>query len=61
VNRLREITVPAEKVIAAMNKMASEMDFECGSCDYQDVCDEADGLKGMRDKLMEKSKEALHG
>jgi len=61
VTRLKEITVPAEKVIAAMNKMASEMDFECGSCDYQDVCDEADGLKGMRDKLMEKSKETLHG
>ena len=61
VRRLKEITVPAEKIIAAMNKMASEMDFECGSCDYQDVCDEADGLKGMRDKLMEKSKEALHG
>jgi CO dehydrogenase/acetyl-CoA synthase beta subunit len=61
VRMLKEITSPAEKVIAAMNKMASEMDFECGSCDYQDVCDEADGLKGMRDKLMEKSKEALHG
>jgi hypothetical protein len=44
-----------------MNKMAAEMDFECGSCDYQEVCDEADGLKGMRDKLMEKSKETLHG
>jgi CO dehydrogenase/acetyl-CoA synthase beta subunit len=61
VHRLKEITAPSEKVIAAMNKMASEMDFECGSCDYQDVCDEAEGLKGMRDKLMEKSKEALHG
>ncbi len=61
VHRLKEITAPAEKIIAAMNKMAAEMDFECGSCDYQDVCDEADGLKGMRDKLMEKSKETLHG
>lgn len=61
VMRLKEITEPAEKIIAAMNKMASEMDFECGSCDYQDVCDEAQGLKGMRDKLMEKSREAVHG
>jgi CO dehydrogenase/acetyl-CoA synthase beta subunit len=61
VHKLKEITSPSEKVISAMNKMASEMDFECGSCDYQDVCDEAEGLKGMRDKLMEKSKEALHG
>jgi CO dehydrogenase/acetyl-CoA synthase beta subunit len=59
--RLRQITSPAERIISAMNKMAVEMDFECGSCDYQDVCDEADGLKDMRDKLMEKSKEALNG
>ena len=61
VGRLKEITSPAEKIIAAMNKMSGEMDFECGSCDYQDVCDEAEGLKGMRDRLMEKSKEAMHG
>lgn len=61
VSRLKEITAPAEKIIAAMNKMVSEMNFECGSCDYQDVCDEAEGLKGMRDSLREKSKEARHG
>jgi CO dehydrogenase/acetyl-CoA synthase beta subunit len=61
VSRIKEITAPAEKIIAAMNKMAGEMDFECGSCDYQDVCNEADGLKGMRDRLMEKTKRALHG
>jgi len=56
--RLREITSPAEKVIAAMNKMAAEMDFECESCDYQEVCDDASQLKAMRDKLMKKSQEA---
>jgi len=56
--RLREITSPAEKVIAAMNKMASEMDFECESCDYQEVCDDASQLKAMRDRLMKKSQEA---
>jgi hypothetical protein len=59
--RLREITSPAERIIAAMNKMAQEMDFECSSCDYQDVCDEAEGLKGMREKLMDKTREAQHG
>lgn len=52
--RLREITAPAEKIIAAMNKMAVEMEFDCTSCDYQDVCDEADGLRGMRDRLVNK-------
>jgi CO dehydrogenase/acetyl-CoA synthase beta subunit len=53
VSTVREITAPAEKIIAAMNKMAAEMDFECGTCDYQDVCDEADGLKNMRNRLKE--------
>lgn len=53
--RLREIASPAERIIGAMNKMAGEMDFECSSCDYQDVCDEADGLKGMRESLLKKT------
>jgi CO dehydrogenase/acetyl-CoA synthase beta subunit len=61
VSRLKEITSPAEKIIAAMNKMAGEMDFECETCDYQAVCDDATQLKSMRDSLMKKSKEAGHG
>jgi CO dehydrogenase/acetyl-CoA synthase beta subunit len=61
VARLKEITSPAEKIIAAMNKMAGEMDFECESCDYKAVCDDATQLKSMRDKLMKKTNEALHG
>ena len=56
--RLREITSGAEKVIAAMNKMAAEMDYECENCDYQEVCDDAFQLKAMRDRLMKKSQEA---
>jgi CO dehydrogenase/acetyl-CoA synthase beta subunit len=61
VARLREITSPAERIIAAMNKMAGEFDFDCSSCDYRDVCDEADGLKGMRDRLRDRTAEARHG
>jgi CO dehydrogenase/acetyl-CoA synthase beta subunit len=59
--RLKEIAAPAEKIISAMNKMVSELDHECTSCDYKSVCDEVDGLKGLREKLVEKSKEAVHG
>jgi len=59
--KLKEITSGAEKIIGAMNKMASEMDFECDTCDYQSVCDEATELKAMREKLMQKKKEAHHG
>lgn len=60
VARLKEITANSEKIIAAMNKMAGEFEYDCASCNYQEVCDEADGLKGMRDRLMKKSEEALH-
>ncbi len=61
VARLKEVTSPAEKIIAAMNKMAAEMDFECESCDYRAVCDDATELKSMREKLIKKSKEVRHG
>ena len=59
--KLKEITSGAEKIIGAMNKMAEEMDFECDTCDYQNVCDEASELKAMREKLIQKKKEAQHG
>jgi len=61
VNTLKEITEPSRKIIAAMNKMAEEFDFDCSSCEYQDVCNEADALKGMRDTLRNKSREVGHG
>jgi CO dehydrogenase/acetyl-CoA synthase beta subunit len=60
VGRIKEITSPAERIVAAMNKMAGEMDFECETCDYQAVCDDAAELKAMRDKLMQKKREATH-
>jgi len=59
--RLKEITEPSQKIIAAMNKMAEEFDFDCASCEYQDVCNEADLLKGMRDRLRDKQREVVHG
>lgn len=58
--RMKNITAPAEKIVAAMNKMAGEMDFECDTCDYQAVCDEAAELKAMRDRLIQKKKEATN-
>jgi len=30
------------------------MDFDCESCEYQEVCSEAEELQGMRKSLMEK-------
>jgi len=61
VKSLKEITEPSGKIISAMNKMAEEFDFDCASCEYQDVCNEADALRGMRDTLRNKSREVRHG
>jgi len=37
-----------QRLIGAMNKMATEMTFDCGSCDYTDLCSEVEGLRSMR-------------
>jgi CO dehydrogenase/acetyl-CoA synthase beta subunit len=61
VGRLAEITAPAERIITAMNKMAAEFETDCASCDFQEVCDEAEGLKSMRERLSEKKRKAMYG
>ena len=48
-----------ERLIGAMNKMATEMAFDCGSCDYTDICSEVEGLRNMRGKLS--GEEASYG
>ena len=55
IKKLREIVNPAVRLIAAMDKMAGEMDFDCDTCEYDDVCDEAEGLRGMRERAMKKA------
>lgn len=41
--------------ISAMTKMSEEMNFDCDTCEYQDVCSEAEELQGMRQSLMKKA------
>jgi CO dehydrogenase/acetyl-CoA synthase beta subunit len=36
-----------EKRISAMNKMATELTFDCDSCDYTEICAEVEGLRSM--------------
>jgi CO dehydrogenase/acetyl-CoA synthase beta subunit len=42
--------------INAMTKMTEEMDFQCESCEFQEICDEAEDLRKMRRSLIEKGK-----
>jgi CO dehydrogenase/acetyl-CoA synthase beta subunit len=57
VKALREIVQPAVRFVEAMNKMMDEIDFDCDQCEYEDVCDEADELRGMRKRAIRKSEE----
>lgn len=43
----------AMRLINAMNRMTEEMSFDCGSCEYVDVCSEVQGLRNIRDVLRE--------
>jgi CO dehydrogenase/acetyl-CoA synthase beta subunit len=54
VGELQEITKNVDRTISALNKMLSEIDPDCDECEYNDVCDEVDELKGMRKKRDEK-------
>lgn len=54
---LQEITKNVGRTISAMNKMLSEIDPDCDECEYNDVCDEVDELKGMRKTRDEKRME----
>jgi len=60
VGELQEITRNVGRTISAMNKMLSEIDSDCDECEYNDVCDEVDELKGMKKQRDEKRKKA-HG
>lgn len=42
--------------INAMTKMVEEMDFQCESCEFQEICDEAEELRDMRQSLIDQGK-----
>ncbi len=52
VGALRPVSEGAHAVIGAMTKMADALDFDCGSCDYNDVCSDVAGLRTMRQRLI---------
>jgi CO dehydrogenase/acetyl-CoA synthase beta subunit len=52
--QLKDITKDTSRMIGAMHKMAEEEDFDCDTCEYQDVCDDAGELKKMREARMRK-------
>ncbi len=48
VHELKEITKNVSRTINAMDKMLNEIESDCDQCEYNDVCDEVNELKKMR-------------
>ncbi|HEY5533308.1 MAG TPA: hypothetical protein VIK22_15065 [Candidatus Anoxymicrobiaceae bacterium] len=55
VQKLAPAAASAQRLIDAMMKMYQEQNFDCETCDYQDVCDTVMDLKKIRSKLAESS------
>ena len=51
---LKDTGTKAGRLVQAMNKMTTEMEVDCTSCDYQDVCSDASEMKALRKTLAEK-------
>ncbi len=56
VRSLQRVGERAVRLIGAMNKMAKELSFDCGTCDFTDVCGEVSELRSMREALRGKEK-----
>ena len=54
VRGLRPVSEGVHAIIGAMTKMVEELDFDCGSCTYNDVCSDVAGLRTMRRQLERK-------
>lgn len=56
VEDVRKLSAPAagaQRIVDAMMKMYQEENFDCETCEYQDVCDTVMDLKKIREKLAE--------
>ncbi len=54
VEKLKTVAEGAKRIVDAMVKMYSELNFDCESCDYRDVCETVNELKRIRDRLRKK-------
>lgn len=50
VQRFKPLGEKIAKVTSAMNRMFDNLEFDCTSCTFADVCKEVDGLKEMHQK-----------
>jgi CO dehydrogenase/acetyl-CoA synthase beta subunit len=53
IEALRPVSEKAQAIIGALIKMYDEMNFDCETCEYVEVCDEVVELKAIRERLKE--------
>jgi CO dehydrogenase/acetyl-CoA synthase beta subunit len=51
VKKLSDVAAGAQRIVDALMKMYQEENFDCETCEYQDVCDTVMDLKVIREKL----------
>jgi CO dehydrogenase/acetyl-CoA synthase beta subunit len=51
---IKPIAESVMTIIAAMNKMATELSFDCDTCEYAEVCDDVAELRSMRHTLKQR-------
>ena len=49
--RLAPLSSRVKNILDALTKMYEEMDFDCDNCDYQEICEEVENLKKIRENL----------
>jgi len=56
VTELYDLGKRSTRIIQAMSKMVNEMSVDCAECEYQDLCQDADELRRLREKLVKKKR-----
>ncbi len=56
--QLKPMAEKAQDIVEALIKMYEEMNFDCEDCEYNEVCEEVEGLREIRERLREERKQS---
>jgi len=54
IRKFRPTGEKVSQIARAMNKIFDNLEFDCAACDYSDVCDEVEDLRGMHKRARDK-------
>ncbi|MEJ8554215.1 hypothetical protein [Tepidibacter sp. Z1-5] len=56
INSISQVGLKVTEIIKALNTIFDDIDFDCHSCNFSDICDEIDGMKEMHGKKVQGKK-----